>query len=187
MVESRFASTIFVDDVAKVDEEMVREWARQFSQVGLVIIGAGPPCQGVSGLNADRRGALRDHRSCLYIHVERIHHLVRDRFPWAQVHRLMESVASMDTHDRAVMSESVGSCPYLINPVGLCGCWRPRLFWPSWELREEIGVQISSPRGGGWEAMTEVKMSHNYDMSSFLEPGWTKCSEEPFPTFTTSR
>ena len=42
VVESRFASSVFVDDIEKVDAEMVRSWACKFSQVGLVIIGAGP-------------------------------------------------------------------------------------------------------------------------------------------------
>ena len=46
VVESRFASTLFVDDVEKVDTEMVRDWACKFSQVGVVIIGAGPPVKG---------------------------------------------------------------------------------------------------------------------------------------------
>ena len=187
VVESRFANTLFVEDVAQVDQEMVREWACQFSQVGLVVIGAGPPCQGVSGLNADRRGALRDHQSCLFTHVERVHELVRKAFPWAQVHRLMESVASMDSGDRALMSASVGSCPYLIDPVKICGCRRPRLFWPTWELRETSGVQVSSSRGGAWEAITEVTLEAPYDINAFLEPGWTKVSDEWFPTFTTSR
>ena len=85
-VESRFASTLVVDDGEKVDSDMVGEWACKYSQVGVVIIGTGPPCQGVSGLNADRRGALRDHRSCLFTHVERIHVIVRQKIPWAQVH-----------------------------------------------------------------------------------------------------
>ena len=40
----------------EVAEEMVRSWAGKFSQVGLVVLGAGPPCQGVSGLNASRKG-----------------------------------------------------------------------------------------------------------------------------------
>ena len=61
VVESRFPQTVFVEQVELVDEAMVQEWARRYTQVGLVILGAGPPCQGVSGLNSDRRGALRDH------------------------------------------------------------------------------------------------------------------------------
>ena len=36
--------------VEEVTEVMVKEWSLRFSQVGLVLLGAGPPCQGVSGL-----------------------------------------------------------------------------------------------------------------------------------------
>ena len=60
VVESRFPGTLFVKRVEEVDADMVKRWACQFSQVSVVILGAGPPCQGVSGLNADRRGALRE-------------------------------------------------------------------------------------------------------------------------------
>ena len=124
VVESRFPN---VEDVELVDAAMVHECACRFSQVAVVILGAGPPCQGVSGLNADRRGALRDERSCLFSHVDRVHDLLRMAFPWAQVHRLMESVASMDEADRSIMSESVGDLPWLIDPVHICGARRPRL------------------------------------------------------------
>ena len=58
VVESHYPGTIFVDDVAMVDKNMVLEWATRFSQAAVVLVGAGPPCQGVSGLNCDRRGAL---------------------------------------------------------------------------------------------------------------------------------
>ena len=92
VVEAAFADTIFVEDVALVDAEMVAEWAGKFSQVGLVLLGAGPPCQGVSGLNADKRGALRDHRSCLFQHVPRIRELLKKGFPCAQVLSISEAV-----------------------------------------------------------------------------------------------
>lgn len=97
------------------------------SQVSLVLVGAGPPCQGVCGLNADRRGALKDQFSGHFPHVERITNLVRECFPWAQVHRLMESVASMDEADRVVMSQSAGSTPVPPDASGVMGCRRPRL------------------------------------------------------------
>ena len=58
VVEAAFPGNLFVKDVELVDEALVRSWSCQFSQVGLVLLGAGPPCQGVSGLNADKRGAL---------------------------------------------------------------------------------------------------------------------------------
>ena len=184
MVESRFPQTVFVEQVEMVDEAMVQEWACRYTQVGLVILGAGPPCQAVSGLNADRRGALRDLRSCLFQYVDLIHQMLKKAFPWAQVHRLMESVASMHESDRALMSESVGCTPYMVDPVQICGGRRPRLFWPSWELVEGPGVTISSARGHGWSACRTVELVHPVESTVFLEPGWEKVSSEPFPTIT---
>lgn len=50
VLESFFPDIIQVNDVAEVTEEKVRAWALRFPSVGLILIGAGPPCQGVSGL-----------------------------------------------------------------------------------------------------------------------------------------
>lgn len=47
VVESHFAG--------KVDQNEVFSWACKVSQASLVILGAGPPCQGVSGLNSERK------------------------------------------------------------------------------------------------------------------------------------
>ena len=128
VVESAFADTIFVEDVAEVDATMVAGWACRFSQVGLILLGAGPSCQGVSGLNVDKRGALRDERSCLFQHVPRVRDLLRASFPWAQVRTLMESVASMDEEDRIVMSQAVNSLPFKIDAAGVSLAHRPRLY-----------------------------------------------------------
>ena len=49
------------------------------------------------------------------------------------------------------------------------------------------GASISSVKGGGREKFTEVKVRQEYDVNEFLEAGWSKCSSEVFPTFTTSR
>ena len=103
VVEAFFPDSIFHDDVRTVDEELVKSLALRFPSVSLVLLGAGPPCQGVSGLNAARKGALRDERSCLYQEVPRIRDLFRQAFPWAQVKLLMESVASMAEEDRRIM------------------------------------------------------------------------------------
>ena len=65
--------------------------------------GAGPPCQGVS---------------CLFTHVKRLRTLVQKHFPWAQVHTLMESVASMDEVDKDIMSQSFGDVPCMCAMPG---------------------------------------------------------------------
>jgi site-specific DNA-cytosine methylase len=127
VVEARFPNTIRVTTVEDIDEKMVQSWALKFSQAALVLIGAGPPCQGVSGLNAGRKGALRDARSGLFVHVSRIRALVKGCFPWAQVRTLMESVGSMDEADRNVMSADFGEEPWLIDALGVSLARRPRL------------------------------------------------------------
>ena len=150
VLESRFPSTLFVDGgVEAVDEEMVRSWAARYSQAAVVLIGAGPPCQGVSGLNANRRGALRDHRSCLFSHVARIRELVRVHFCWAQVRYLAESVMSMDEGDRKIMTESFGDIPVSVDAAGVSLARRPRLYWCDWELLPGRGAVIQPAVGSG--------------------------------------
>ena len=186
VVESHFPSSVFVDRVENVDSEMVLQWSCQFSQVGLVILGAGPPCQGVSGLNADRKGALKDKRSNLFEHVERIYLLLKKHFPWAQVHKLMESVASMDEKDRIIMSRGVGITPWKIDSSGLTLCRRPRLYWISWELLLGPGVDLEPKEGEGWSEVQQASLSIDINPKLFLTPGWNLVGER-LPTFTTSR
>ena len=188
IVESYFPEVITVTDVADVSEEMVKGWACRFTQVALVLIGAGPPCQGVSGLNSERKGATRDRRSSLYFHLPRVRKLLVRHFPWAQVHSLMESVASMDACDRAIMSESEGSLPWRIDSAGVSLARRPRLYWISWEVSEDEGVDITPPLSKStWEDFGSIDLIGTVSQKRFLSPGWQKVSTEPFPTFTTSR
>lgn len=187
VVESHFAGTIFVDDVLKVDENEVFSWSCKFSQVSLVILGAGPPCQGVSGLNSERKGALRDKRSSLFKEVKRIHHLVKRNFPWAMCHLLMESVQSMDEADREVMSEDIELQPWAIDAKGVSLARRPRFYWVSWDLIGSEGASILPPVSTNYADYGMVELTAKLTPSWYLEPGWKKASEEPFPTFTTSR
>ena len=184
VVEAFFPDTTFHDNVVTVDEEMVKQWSLRYSNAGIVIIGAGPPCQGVSGLNADRRGALKDHRSKLFAEVPRIRALVRKAFFWAQVHLIMESVASMCDGDRHVMSEAVEMNPWKIDASGISLCRRPRLYWVSWELCESEGVIKNDP-DEFWD-FGEIQLVGAVDSSKFLQPGW-KMVGSSFPTFTTAR
>jgi site-specific DNA-cytosine methylase len=103
VVEANVPDTLAVNDVQLVDDEMVLQWSLRFSNAGLILVGAGPPCQGVSGLNADRKGAFKDSRSNFFSHVPRIAKLCKQKFPWTQVRTLAENVASMDAVDCEVM------------------------------------------------------------------------------------
>ena len=187
VVESWFPDTTFFEDVREFGKEQIAELALRFSNVALVILGAGPPCQGVSGLNFDKKGALRDHRSSLFQEVPRVEQLLREAFPWAQVHRLMESVASMSDEDRTIMSEGVGGQPYRIDSYGLTLCHRPRLYWPTWELQSEAQATVSPPVVEGPEGLGMVAFFGEPQQEHFLEPGWHLADQKGLPTFTTSR
>ena len=158
-------------------------WAQKFTQVAVIVLGGGPPCQGVSGLNASRKGALRDERSCLFVHVARIRELVKECFPWAQIRSLMESVASMDQANERVMSDSFGVTPWYIDAGGLSLAHRPRLYWVDWELFNGDGVVFGKTPTG----RPSVTLSVQVEEKAYLSPGWKKVGDGPFPTFTTSR
>ena len=163
---------------------MVTSWSLKYSNAALIILGAGPPCQGVSGLNADKRGALKDQRSKLFKEVPRIRDLVKRKFYWAQVQLIMESVASMDDKERKVMSSAVELTPWKVDAIGLRLCRRPRLYWVTWELQEQEGVCLEEA-DEDWDYGL-VSLTSKVETQNFLEPGW-KLAGDALPTFTTAR
>ena len=184
VVEASFPSVHTVKDVCEVTEDVVRGWSVTFSQCSLVLLGGGPPCQGVSGLNADRKGALKDERPALFVHVKRIEGLVKRHFPWCQVHSFMESVASMDEVDKQAMSDDFNDDPWKCDAGTMTWCNRPRLYWMTWELTEGVGVQLLLPPGG----QREVCLTALQDVELISKAGWIKADpSKSFPTFTTSR
>eukprot|EP00435_Cladocopium_sp_Y103_P032616 s2458_g8.t1 len=187
VVEAAFPGTRHVGSVQEVTLEVVKGWACEFGSVGLVLLGAGPPCQGVSGLNADRLGSQKDQRSCLYREVPRIRRLVQACFPWAQVQLLAESVASMDARDREAMSEGFGLTPYQADAAGVSLCRRPRLYWTTWEILSEEGLVVSPTCHEGWAQITPLHLVATVDQKDFLEAGWFLPPDGRLPTFTTSR
>ena len=167
VVEHHFPGTMRYPDVVEIEEKDVKAWALTYGQVELVLIGAGPPCQGVSGLNSQRKGALRDERSGLFIHVKRIQALVQKYFSfWAQVQTLMESVASMDEVDKLVMSSSFGDEPWRCDAGSLTWCNRPRLYWLSWELQPNEDIIDLDKR--------ELMLIGESPWEESVQKGWTK-------------
>ena len=187
VVESHFPDSQQVGNVQDITEDMVKGWALQYSNVGVVVVAGGPPCQGVSGLNSDRKGALRDARSNLFVHVPRVYKLCRKHFRWAQVHHLMESVFSMDEKDRVAMSMQIGSTPWLVDSCGISLCRRPRLYWFTWEPREGTGVTIVQQPSTEWDSYGIIQLDHPVNPPDFLLTGWELVDQPPLPTFTTSR
>ena len=184
VVEAHFPDVVWVKDVRDVDQGMVDEWRGRFCQASLIIAGAGPPCQGVSGLNADRKGALRDARSSLFTHVKRVSLMVKKSFPWCQVQTLMESVASMDDQDCDIMSGEFGDTPWKCDAGTFTWCSRPRLYWITWTISDEDeGVVFKTG-----QKHREVELVAQQDLLEVCQEGWIKIDpSKSFPTFTTSR
>ena len=137
-----------------------------------MLLGAGPPCQGVSGLNTDRRGALRDVRSCLFSHVPRIEEMIRRYFTWCPTYMLVENVASMDAADCQIMSEAYNLEPWLVDACGLSLCRRPRLYWFNWEPRALGGVTVVKGPHPRLPVAGSIHFEATVDERDFLEPGW---------------
>ncbi|CAE8625209.1 unnamed protein product, partial [Polarella glacialis] len=95
VIRANYPSTQHFSDIRSFGEAQVRQLALSFPRAQLVLIGAGPPCQGVSALNAGRLGAVEDPRSSLQSRVAWLRNLFIQEFPWAKVQVLEESVASM--------------------------------------------------------------------------------------------
>ena len=184
VVESHFPGVVCYDDVQAFGLDEILQLRGMFSQATMVLLGAGPPCQGVSGLNADRRGALKDERSCLFAEVPRIRDLLKKVFSWCPVFSLMESVASMDATDRDVMSQAIGGQPLHCDAGDFTWCHRPRLYWCDWEIVSQDGFVLVSAEG----EPTRLILQGSQDIASVTRAGWLKVMpHKPFPTFTTSR
>ena len=187
VLEANFPECEHVEDVALITEEMVQQWSMKYSGVGLVLLGSGPPCQGVSGLNSDRKGALKDIRSRLFQHVPRVKGMLQRAFPWAQVHSLTENVASMDYEDCETMNQSFGLLPWFMDADGISLAHRPRLYWISWEVQEEEGAEIYLGPGDRLPLLGQINLKAEVNEKFFLEKGWSRTSQKAFPTFTTAR
>ena len=95
----------------------------------------------------------------------------------------MESVASMDAHDRDITSADFGCKPVLIDAGTMVWCHRPRLYWTTWDLP---GGNNAGSRVAG--DLISWELTANSSLENMLEAGWTKNDpNRAFPTFTTSR
>lgn len=142
----------------------------------------------MSGLNSDRKGALRDARSCLFSHVPRVEQLLRRFFRWCPVYRLAESVASMDVRDCEVMNEAYEGHPWLVDAGGVSLARRPRLYWFNWEPLERAGASRVMDERHRLPLAGRLQLQAQVDEKDFLEPGWRRvASHQVLPTFTTSR
>ena len=189
VMESAFPSTKFFGDITKLTKDDVKVWAAEFPNTKLIVLGGGPPCQGVSGLNPTRLGAVHDPRSNLVQCFANLRQWVKEVFHWCPVRVLMESVASMNDADRSIYSKAVGILPYKVDSKGISLCHRPRLWWFDWEVSAQPGVDIYPPTSTKSWDWGEIVLEGEVNPKNFLKPGCQLAggSDHKLPTFTTAQ
>lgn len=188
VVESHFPSCTFCTDVTNISSADIRAWGAKYPNCCAVLVAGGPPCQGVSGLNASKKGAQEDPRSSLHTAFDRIKQEVKHFFTWCPSFFLMESVASMSLEDRAVYSKSSGVLPYKVDAQFLSPCRRPRLWWFNWTINSKENVEIFTPSSSLASAAGEIRFHYTPDYKDHLRPGWSPANPEgKFLTFTTAQ
>lgn len=188
VVESAFPSSLFVEDITKIDKTHVQQWAASFPNCKCVLVAGGPPCQGIPSSNQSKSGAERESRSSLYKAFCKLRQWVREVFTWCPTYGLMESVFSISCEDRALYSTGMGVLPYLVDSKGCSLCRRPRLWWFDWVVKSQEGVTIFPPPSSHSKDFGVIEITCQVDPKWFLNPGWRLTSPDyRFCTFTTSQ
>ena len=187
VLEGHFPSSMCYSDVAQLTREDIQQIAATFPNCRAVLLGGGPPCQGVSQLNASKRGAVDDPRSSLHVCFDRIKGWVSEVFTWCPSFFLMESVASMNDKDRSIYTRSSGVLPYKIDSYHLAPCKRPRLWWFNWVIQSKEGINIFPPTTNQVTDFGEIQFHYEYQTKHFLRTGWEPAGQKPFLTFTTAQ
>ena len=188
------AYVITVDNVNKVNFEMVRDWRRQFPRASKVILGGGWPCINHSSLNKNRQGAdaassrLLEDMLAIAKALEQVSRPLR--LPEWDIITLYENVV-MDEEDLTVQSQRIGSKPVLCEAADVGHCRRPRLFWlQGLQLVEALDLQVRKK-----QTVSSLKTPLDVitltcdkpPLSKFLRAGCCKFVDDGEPFFTFAR
>ena len=169
-----------IDDVRKVDAEMIRSWCNTYPRAVEFHVIAGFPCVHLSSARAGRLN-LEGEGSNLFWELVRILETMENIMePRIKVEYLVENVASMDVSARQEISGRLGVEPLWLCPSDLLPVSRPRLAWSSKEVRRMPGVALEPGDG-----FTRVKMSgEGVADAQWVEEGWRRCDpQQALPTF----
>ena len=187
-LESHYPNCTLVEDVFDITQDLVQKWAALYPNCLAVLVAGGPPCQGVSSLNATKKGAALDPRSCIHSKFKEVRGFCKRSFTWCPSYFLMESVASMSAEDRATYTQSAGVIPYKVDSRFLALCRRPRLWWFNWSIPVNEETEFFPPESNSDQDFGEIRFHHQVSFKGFLRPGWKPVDEnEPFSTFTTAQ
>ena len=127
LVRLRWPGVVEWNDISQVDRDVVERTLLSFAGlVSVVWIGAGIPCQDLSGYNKSGK----DH---LIGHVPRIIHLVHESLK-VPIVWMVENVASMSTPNLSSISSLLGVKPYKACASDLHEVARSRYYWFSYKL-----------------------------------------------------
>ena len=174
---------IEIDDVRKVNKEMLRDWANQFPRLTHVFVLAGFPCVHLSSARAGRKN-LEGEGSNLFWELVRILGEAEEVFqPMVKVEFVVENVASMDVSARDEMSRTLDVEPVMVCPSDCLPYNRPRLAWVSAELESTAGVTFER-REGFVRVHMEGGSLHD---DEWVDAGWWRCDPAcQLPTFMKS-
>lgn len=178
LVRTRWPGVIELGDITKIDHKIIKHLHDAVGyKIDLVIMGAGSPCQDLSGLKAGGQG-LRGEKSKLFFEVPRVYKLVKEQFR-TKVFSFVENVASMSEESVKEFSRELECVPVLIDAKYFTHCRRPRLFWATWGVLPQEGEELID-RGYYLEWVFPVSQQ---DPSTWLSPGCTWAGTL-LPTFT---
>ena len=188
------AYVIVVDDVKKVNLEMVKGWRSHFLKALKVLIGGGWPCVNHSALNKQRQGS--EAKSSLLLNdmlaVTELLLVCSEKLrpPSWDVVELYENVV-MDQPDLVAQSQRIGMLPIMNEAADVLWCRRPRLFWlRNLPLIKADDLQVVEKQQVG-ELSTKldvVKLKvEKPPLKSFLRPNCTKMEKPNEPFFCFAR
>ena len=170
-------------DVKLVDQTLVKEWARRFTQIEEIHLWAGFPCVDLSSAKSGRLN-LEGPGSSLFWEIPRITGLLREVFgDKVVVKEVLENVASMDKEAALEISATLQTKPYLVDSVQAVPMRRPRYCWTTEKL---VGLfsDISFVQGQYW---VEVIAKAEYPSSNaWLAPGAVWHGEQDGAVFPTA-
>ena len=178
----RWPGTVVISDVAEVNRELVRSWARQYLNIEEIHLWAGFPCVDLSRAKFGREN-LWGEQSSLFWHIPRIKTLLAEEFGHTvKIRWVCENVASMDRAAAEEISYELECAPYQVDSVQAVPMRRPRFSWTSEQL-ENVFPDVWLEDRAYWK---EVMAYADYPaVTQWITPGYTWNGESEGSCFPT--
>jgi hypothetical protein len=146
VVRRAWPDAVQLEKVQDITAGHFESWRVKRPRLRKLLISAGFPCQGMSGLNAQAKG-LKDARSALFWEIPRIRKLAEQAWPDAAIALLVENTESKYLQD---VSDALGIWPIRAEAAEICDARRPRFFWCSFRLLQCEDLVALEATSRGW-------------------------------------